>query len=89
MPKTDMDKPNPFGIFTGGNMGELGRKSPKMVEIRGDPHGENRPKWTKMGKDYPQIWRIIQVSEQFPIQKFATLEKKYLMSNIREKKNST
>ena len=39
-----------------------------------------------MGKDYPQIWRIIQVSEQFPIQKLATLEKKYLMSNIREKK---
>ena len=35
-----------------------------------------------MGKDYPQIWRIIQVSERFPIQKFATLEKKFLPDEL-------
>ena len=72
MPKTDMDKPNPFGIFTGGNMGELGRKSPKMIEIRGDPHGENRQngrKWERLPTDlednpglrtipYPEICNI-------------------------------
>ena len=53
MPKTVMDKPNPFGIFTGGNMGELGRKSPKMIEIRGDPHGKNCPKMDEKGQRLP------------------------------------